>query len=168
MVADVNTRAARGDDLSTLAKVFGQEQFFVDRLERQRGGRGMLLIAELDDLAVGDVYLWLEPAEEPELNRYLPGVPLIQHFEVHEPFQSRGIGTRLLAAAERELRHRGHGRVALGVGLSNEGAMRLYQRLGYREWPYGVIATSWEEFLPNGARRRTSEWCHIYLKDLTD
>lgn len=166
MVADVNTRRARGDDFSALAKVFGQENFFADRLDRQREGRGMLLIAQLGEFPVGDVYLWLEQAEEPELNKHLPRVPLIQHLEVHEAFQSRGIGTRLLAAAERELRRLGHARVALGVGLDNAGAMRLYRRLGYREWPHGVIPTTWEEFLPDGSRRRTSEWCHIYVKDL--
>lgn len=50
------------------------------------------------------------------------------------PFlQGRGVGSRLLAAAEAEIRRRGLEVAEVGVEKDNEGARRLYERLGYRQ-----------------------------------
>ena len=43
-----------------------------------------------------------------------------------------GVGTRLSEAAERLARDRGRDRVSISAGEANEGALRLYRRLGYR------------------------------------
>lgn len=47
--------------------------------------------------------------------------------------QGRGIGTMLFAACEKEALERGMAAVALEVRVDNEGARRLYERLGYQE-----------------------------------
>jgi ribosomal protein S18 acetylase RimI-like enzyme len=52
---------------------------------------------------------------------------------VFVPHRGLGIGTRLMAAAEEKARALGLPRVSLICFERNEGAMRLYQRLGYRE-----------------------------------
>jgi ribosomal protein S18 acetylase RimI-like enzyme len=47
-------------------------------------------------------------------------------------FQSRGLGTRMLIAAESELRRRGMDTASIGVEKDNPRARALYERQGYR------------------------------------
>ncbi len=51
---------------------------------------------------------------------------------VKPAFRSRGLGTRILAAAEEELRRRGMDTASIGVEKGNPRARALYERLGYR------------------------------------
>ena len=53
-------------------------------------------------------------------------------FRVKPAFQGWGVGTRLMDVAEADLLQRGYHRLSLNVGQTNEGARRLYERLGYR------------------------------------
>ncbi len=168
MVGTPVVRVVTSADLPVLAEALGQRYYFMDRLERQRSGRGILLAAWLDELPVGDIYLWLEPAEEAELRERLPGVPLLQHLEVRDGHRNQRIGSALLRTAERLLYDCGHRQVALGVALDNHGAARLYRRHGYEEWPHPPITTTYEEFLPGRGRRRLTEVCQILVKELHD
>lgn len=153
-------------DLPALVRELGQQRYFADRLRRQRHGHGLLLVAWLGAAPVGDVYLRFEPADEPELRERMPGVPLLQHLEVPAGLRNRRIGSRLIRAAERVLRERGHSRLALGVALDNHDAARLYRRHGYREWPHPPIPTSSEEVRPDGSTYRRRELCQILVKNL--
>ncbi|MBN2086108.1 MAG: GNAT family N-acetyltransferase [Anaerolineales bacterium] len=47
-------------------------------------------------------------------------------------FRCRGLGTRILAAAENELHRRGMDTASIGVEKDNPRARALYERLGYR------------------------------------
>lgn len=55
---------------------------------------------------------------------------------VRPEFQGRGIGTRLMRHAETRARQAGLAVCSLGVEVDNDGARRLYERLGYQ-----VVAT---------------------------
>jgi GNAT superfamily N-acetyltransferase len=142
-------RVAGKGDLDALVAAMGQPDFFTDRIGRTRQGVGELLVAWLDGNIVGDVYLYREVHEEPELRREFPGVPLLNHLEVTPAWQGRGIGTALIHACEAAARAHGHDVLILGVGLDNPDAKRLYERLGYVAWPRGPIVTRWTE--PDGA-----------------
>jgi GNAT superfamily N-acetyltransferase len=126
----------------------GQPEFFTDRIGRTRQGAGELLVAWLDGVVVGDVYLYCEVQEEPELRREFPGVPILNHLEVTPRLQRRGIGTALIHACEQSARLRGHDVLVLGVGVDNPEAKRLYERLDYLDWGSGPIVTRWTE--PDG------------------
>lgn len=161
---DLVIRPAGPDDLEALAKALGQARFFADHLAMQEDGRGVLLTAWWRDSPKGDVYLRLEPAEEPEIRQFLPGVPLLTHLEVVPDDRNHGIGTRLIAAAEAALADLGYDRVALAVEVTNDHAARLYKRLGYRDWDHEpVTCYSW---LPNNHERRP-EVCYVLVKRLT-
>ncbi|MFL6141527.1 MAG: GNAT family N-acetyltransferase [Labedaea sp.] len=136
---DLEVRPARLADLEALVGALGQQQFFIDRLARQNSGRGILLTAWKGARAQGDVYLRLEPAEEPEIRMLLPGVPFLTHLEVVPRYQNRGIGTQLITAAERHLHRLGHDQVALAVEITNLDAARLYKRLGYTHWNHNPV-----------------------------
>jgi RimJ/RimL family protein N-acetyltransferase len=127
-------RRAHRTDLEALVSSLGQRRYFTDRLRRQAENRGVLLASWLDHVPVGVVYLWLEPADEPEIRHHLPGVPLLQHLEVRPDHRHRGIGSEVVQAACHYLWRLGHQRVALAVDVDNHQAMRLYVRLGFREW----------------------------------
>jgi len=58
----------------------------------------------------------------------------LSHTRVGEEFRRRGIGGRLIKKAEAEAKQRGFESVTLGVDEDNKQAIRLYERLGYKEF----------------------------------
>lgn len=166
MAGKVEIRRGSEADLAALVAVLGGRHFFTDRLARQRDGAGVLLLARLDGRPVGDVFLECGPAEEPEVRRHLPGVPRLIHLEVLGPFQRRGIGTALVRAGEDTARRLGYQRIALGVGLDNPNARRLYERLGYADWGHGTVVGTWVERDHDGPPVTLSEVCDLLVKRL--
>lgn len=145
-------------DIQVLGCALGNEDYFTERFDRQKNGDGKLFIAWQNDQAVGDVYLWLERAEEKPIRRHLRGVALLTHLEVLPEFRNRGIGTELINAVETYLWEHGHDRVALAVRTDNENAARLYRGLGYVDWGHGTI-TCYSESAGD-------EECHVMVKVL--
>lgn len=138
-MGNLQIREARHEDLAVLPRELGPRHYFADRLGRQDERLGVLLIAWRDGRPIGVVYLWLEPAEEPEIREHLPDTPLLTHLEIHQNHRKQGTGTTLLKAAERRLTKLGHDRVALAVVEGNTRAAKLYTRLGYEEWPHPAV-----------------------------
>ena len=153
-------------DLADLVAVLGQGRWFSDQLARQRAGGGVLLVAWLERHPVGDVFLSREPDPTPAVRRHLPGVPTLVHLEVLGPFQRRGIGTALIHAGEDTARRLGNRRLAIGVGLDNHDARRLYERLGYTDWGHGTVAASWEEHDPTGRPVTVGETINLLVRNL--
>jgi ribosomal protein S18 acetylase RimI-like enzyme len=112
------------------------------------------------------VYLWLAPAQEYEIRAELPGVPLLNRLWVARPHRNRGIGTALLANAEWRLQVMGHERVALGVGVENVDAIRLYRRQGYELWRRPPIVARTGGDLGNGGGPDKREIFTIFVKKL--
>lgn len=163
---EVAIRQAVGVDLPSLVRALGQPEFFADRLARQRRGRGVLFTAWLDSEPIGDVYLWLEPAEEPEIRTHLPGVPLLTHLEVLPCHRNRGVGTKLIEAIENHLLAHGFDRVALAVELTNDSAARLYHRLGFFDWGHSEVLCYHFERVPEGGWKQCSASCQVLVKTL--
>jgi RimJ/RimL family protein N-acetyltransferase len=86
---------------------------------------------------------------------------------VLERLQRRGIGTALVRAGEDTARRLGHRRLALGVGVDNPGARRLYERLGYADWGHGTIVGTWVDRDRAGSPVRVSEQLHLLVKPLS-
>lgn len=55
----------------------------------------------------------------------------VHSFRVRPAYRGFGLGTRLMNVIEADLIRRGYGEVCLNVARENQGALRLYQRLGY-------------------------------------
>ncbi|WP_169807403.1 GNAT family N-acetyltransferase [Herbidospora cretacea] len=159
-------RQATEADLPALIETLQQTAYFADRLHRQAAGHGLLLVAWEGDRPVGDVYLWMGAAEEAALRRHLPDVALITHLEVVAHRRGNGIGTRLLAEAERRLWFAGRKKVALGVDLGNHRAEKLYAREGYKRWEYGLVETVGIFYRPDGSPEQRPELCRIMVKEL--
>jgi GNAT superfamily N-acetyltransferase len=166
VAAKAEIRPGSAADLAVLVAGLGERHWFTDRLARQQQGGGVVLVAWLDDRPVGDVFLDCQPAKELEVRRHLSGVPRLDHLEVLGPFQGRGIGTALVCAAEDAARRLGHERIALGVGLENRGARRLYERLGFADWGHGTVVGTWVEYPDDGPPVTASEVCDMLIKRL--
>jgi ribosomal protein S18 acetylase RimI-like enzyme len=95
------------------------------RLDQYRRGNSTYLIAWDEEVPVGHGHLaWPElPGQPPEL----------QDVFVLERLRRRGIASAVTRAAEREAAGRGFERLSLTVGVDNEPAQKLYERLGYRD-----------------------------------
>lgn len=98
-------------------------------LTEQGEGRRTVLVALLDGTFVGYLTISWRSGYGPFKQ---DGVPEIQDFNVLPRFRRRGVGTRLMDAAERTVA-RYSGLVGIGVGLSSDygAAQRLYALRGY-------------------------------------
>ncbi|MBR1583979.1 MAG: GNAT family N-acetyltransferase [Clostridia bacterium] len=102
---------------------------YEDHLRDARAGRAVALAAVWDDHAAGYVNVHLPGTEGPFAGR---GWPEIVDFGVLEAYRRRGIGSKLMDAAE-AVAARHSDRVYLAVGLHNGygSAQRMYIRRGY-------------------------------------
>lgn len=56
----------------------------------------------------------------------------VESLAVSPQARGEGVGTALLGAVRTELQRRGHSHWSIGVAAANAGALRLYERLGFR------------------------------------
>lgn len=104
--------------------------------ESYLGGRGF------------DPALWWLAWDEGELAGFMLAFPehagdqvgWLETLAVRPRWRRHGLGEALMRAAIRELHARGFRSVGLGVDGSNDGAVRLYERLGFR------VAYRWESW----------------------
>ena len=104
-------------------------RMFRSAYEDMRVGTRSLWVGVADRQVVGRLFIQWNSSDL----RYADGVnrAYLYALRVHPAWQGQGVGTRLIAAAERELCDRRFSVATLAVGQANEAAFRLYQRLGY-------------------------------------
>jgi len=79
----------------------------------------------VDGVAVGTLW-WAEQLDETPPRVY------VYDIEVDEEHRGKGAGTAAMLALDDEARRRGAKQVMLSVFFGNPGAIRLYERLGFR------------------------------------
>lgn len=89
----------------------------------------VVLVAEQQTSVVGYVYAGLEPQSWKELRE---ACGFIHDVVVDERGRRIGVATALIEAAATWLREHGAPRVILWTAHQNEGAQRLFERLGFR------------------------------------
>lgn len=104
---------------------------FEDVFHKVEKGLAKAWVAVTDqDYMVGQVFLQLS-SDRHELadgwNR-----AYLYSFRIRPEYQNRGIGTRMYAEIERSLYEMDFKRVTLNVARDNQGAIRLYNRLGFQ------------------------------------
>ena len=136
------------------------------RLDAQREGKAVYLVAWDGKLPVGHALLKWDGADDPPIADKVRGCPDIEDVFVCPDFRSRGVGTRLLNAAERTARQRGYARVGLGVNIDNTRARGLYDRRGYRDAGLGEYQIRWKYTDRNGEEQWAEECCNYLIKDI--
>ena len=145
-IGDLLIRSCRPEEVPVLEQVSpspGTSQFHLRRYERQLAGEVIYLTAWLEGSPVGNLCLILGGPDNPQARDRLPPGPEINAFDVIPSHRNRGIGSALIGEAERRARDLGHESTVLGVEVNNHAARRLYERLGYREWPHGQMRDSY-------------------------
>lgn len=121
---DAVIRLCTEEDLPGL-ELFGwftqHRELFREEYERHMRGEVRMLVAEVNGWIAGQV--WVDLAKP---------VPLIYALRVFPLLHGCGVGTRLVHVAERITGEAGFVAVEIGAEKDNPGALRLYQRLGYR------------------------------------
>ncbi|TCO51777.1 putative N-acetyltransferase YhbS [Kribbella antiqua] len=134
------------------------------RWETQEHGDGLFLLAHRDGEVVGHTmllrqskYAEVRAADDPvEINA------------LHAYVQNQGIGTAIIRAAEALATDWGRNAIGLAVEPDNPAARRLYERLGYRQWPGSQVVDTWTEQDAAGVVVRThNDACDYLLKKLT-
>lgn len=104
---------------------------YEDVYQRVERGQALMWVAELPELGlVGQAFVQLKMTDRSCANGRTRAY--IHSFRVRPAMRNRGLGTALLAFVEQDLVQRGFREVTLNVAENNEGALRLYQRLGYK------------------------------------
>ncbi len=104
-------------------------RMFRSAYEDMRAGTRSLWVGVAGPQVIGRLFIQWNSSDL----RYADGVSraYLYALRVHPAWQGQGVGTRLIAAAEKELCDRRFSVATLAVGQANEAAFRLYQRLGY-------------------------------------
>lgn len=135
-------------------KVF--QQTYEDVVRGQR----IMLVALIGSQIVGQVFVQLSSTERRYADGYSRGY--LYSLRVRPEWQARGIGTRLVKAAEASLRARGFTTAVIAAGKENPRARQLYERLGY-----GVFADDpgvWYFQDVNGVQQSVNEPCWVMQK----
>jgi ribosomal protein S18 acetylase RimI-like enzyme len=134
-----------------------------ERLTNQQTGESRFLVAWV----VGQLVLLLKGSPEGEVIGRAGSVPCMQDVAVQRELRSRGIGSRLIAEAERLVSAAGLKDGGLAVSVSNRDARRLYERLGYQDSGAREFEISWSYEDAQGKSCREFERC-VYLRKTLD
>ena len=143
----------------------GRSRFHEARFRRQEAGESLYVVAWDGDTPVGHVHLLWE-SEYDAVRSWFGRQPEINALNVAPALQGRGIGTALVADAERRAAERGAESIGLAVEVANVDARRLYERLGYRDWGGGLVEDVWRALLDDDTEIEHRDPCHYLVKPL--
>jgi ribosomal protein S18 acetylase RimI-like enzyme len=161
----VVVRLAGKADLSRL-EWYGQYTHYRNVLRRvyreQLQGRRLILVAACNDFPIGQIFIQFNSGNR----RIADGAAraYFSSFRIMEMFQGQGIGTRLITEAEHVVADRGFRWATIAAAKDNPGALRLYERLGYRI--FGDDPGRWNYLDHRGYVRKMQEPCWVLEKDL--
>jgi ribosomal protein S18 acetylase RimI-like enzyme len=129
----LNYRTAVRNDLPAMewdGQLTHFRRLFFEIFHQVERDEAVIWLADLDRKEiVGQLFVHLQSQRpdlaDGELRAYMYG------FRVRSEYQNKGIGARLLEAAEKDLRQRGFRYISLNVNRKNSSARRLYERSGY-------------------------------------
>jgi ribosomal protein S18 acetylase RimI-like enzyme len=138
-------------------KVF--QQTYEDAVRGQR----IMLVAAMGAEIVGQVFIQLSSTERRYADGYSRGY--LYSLRVRSEWRARGIGTRLVKAAEASLRARGFTTAVIAAGKENSRAHQLYERLGYHTFADDPGVWYFQDV--NGVQQSVSEPCWVMQKRLS-
>lgn len=163
---NIQLRYADADDLPKL-EWYGQYSHYRGLYQRayqeQLQGRRLMLVAECGGFPIGQVFVQFNSADPMVADGDTRGY--LYSLRVMEMFRGHGIGTRLIEEAEGDLVDRGFQWATIAVAKTNDGALRLYQRNGYRRFREDEGRWSYRD--ERGQRRAINEPCWILEKRIS-
>jgi ribosomal protein S18 acetylase RimI-like enzyme len=158
-------RPVHADDLPALEwdGVYTRyRQVFRETFEDAQRGQRVMLVAVAAGEVVGQVFVQLNSSEQQFADGATRGY--LYALRVRPVWQGQGVGARLIAAAEAALRERGFTTAVIAAAKENAGALRLYERLGYRV--FAEDPGRWSFTDANGKMQSVAEACWVMEKHL--
>lgn len=110
----------KGDQVAYLVKWMGESN-------------GKLLVAEVDGAVVGYIAVYIYDGKDSSPSIKISPTGYIPDFAVLRSYQKRGIGKKLLDAAEQYVKSQKCEYISLHVTVDNP-ALNFYEKFGYKEW----------------------------------
>mgnify|MGYP005850743343 CR=1 FL=1 len=145
---------------------FGPPEKHRERFQMQEMGKVLYLVAWIGGLPVGHVLVNWEGTPDEPMASSLHDCPDIEDLLVSPEHRRRGIGTRLMDAAEESVRARGFHQVGLGVAVDNHPARTMYEGRGYVDAGYGEYPHCVEYVDGGGIEHCRLEICVYMIKGL--
>lgn len=137
----MDIRPCTADDLAVLRRRWATPSAVHEgHHARQADGATTYLVVWRDGEPLGAGVVNWTGCVGPRARAAFPEAVEINHLQVRDAYRGQGVGSALMAEAERLVVHRGRRQTAVGVADDNPRAERLYLRLGYR--PTGVVDLS--------------------------
>jgi len=167
-VREHEIRPIRSEDLAVISDSLPAAPYrsHEDDLNWQRTGAVTEVVAWQDSTPVGSGFIHWSGPRDSGIAKLLPDCPEIFRLEVLESHRSKGLGAALVRELELRARARGLTRVGLGVGIANDRARRLYERLGYQVVETPQYVDRCRRPGPNGQPIISEEPCVYMTKEL--
>ena len=169
MLPVVDIRLIREPDISLVSRYFtkGTNGKHKARFLRQQTGEALYLIGWIGERPVSHALLTWGGSKDQAVKRNLSlACPDVGDLMVAEDLRSQGIGSQMLAFAEQLVRERGYNHIGLSVGIENERARQLYERLGYHDAHCGEHIEQWQYLDAQGQAHTEQETCIYLIKEL--
>ena len=137
-----------------------------DRFAQQRHGSLTYLIAWLEGIPIGHTMVRWTGTTDAYVADRITDCAHVEDLFVMPHLRSHGIGTRILAEAERLAVSRDFTQIGLAVGIDNPRARALYERLGYADTGFGAFQIGGTFHDRHGIRREWREVCEYLVKPL--
>jgi ribosomal protein S18 acetylase RimI-like enzyme len=125
-------RFATPEDLKALewdGEYAHYRRLFERAIEEAQHGRRILLLAEIEEQLVGQLFVQLTTRTNFSTEGVSSGY--LYAFRVKPAYRNQGVGSQLIHEAESNLAERGFLRAVISVAKRNLAARRLYERAGY-------------------------------------
>jgi ribosomal protein S18 acetylase RimI-like enzyme len=113
------------------------DPYLADMLERCAASSGQVFVADQDGVIAG--FVCLMARVEPDLDDSLEPYSYISDLVVRTAYRGRGIGRRLMTAAEAAARVAKTKRLKVGVLVANKHAFDFYRAAGFREFAIQLV-----------------------------
>ena len=163
---DVTIRQLREDDLPNL-EWYGQFKHYRNLFRRsydgQVNGYRFMLVAIVNNFPIGRLFIQYAHSRSRLSDGRTRGY--LYSFQVMEVFRGQGVGTALINHAESILYEKDFSWVTICVTKDNDGALRLYQRLGYQI--FAEDEGKWHYHDHYGRLKNVHEPCWLLKKRLS-
>lgn len=160
----VDIRQACEEDISILEQQmnFGYLDKHKNRIERQKNGEVIYLIAWYKELPVGHVLIKWGGSEDEPIASNQKECPDLEDLLVKPEYRSHGVGRQLILYAQSLAKEKGYNKIGLGVGLDNPRAHTFYLNVGFEDCGFGEFTVGGSYIDSNGIKQSWEETC-IYL-----
>lgn len=138
------------------------------RYTNQMQGEVTYLAALLNEIPVGHVLIKWNGTKDKAVATHISNCPDLEDLFVEYDYRNNGMAKKMLHHCGILARQKGFERLGLGVGIENEAAKMLYQKLGFQDSGVGEYQVGGTYMAENGTTCSWTETCVYLIKLIKD